>query len=187
MLLLPTPVRHTAHRFLHELCKRHSYVPQIATFDFPAFTLNSFYTASFYIESLLTHSSSESAMVTRSSAYRPSERPPKRISRDMATYVLLRWPKFAAIEVDAFVAYSWTTQWVNLGRYGLGFTHWRTFPGLMAQSICQHLALSWPTRYLFLGYGQIISLCPRMPYEAACSLLHVCFFHAAVRPQRLHL
>ena len=55
-----------------ELCKRSRPVPQIMNFVFPAFTLNPFFsTASFHIKSLLTHSSRESAMMTRSSAIGP--------------------------------------------------------------------------------------------------------------------
>ena len=70
MLLLPTPVRQTAHGYSPELCKRSRPVPQITTFVFPAFTLNPFSMASFHINSLLTHSSRESAMM-RSSAIGP--------------------------------------------------------------------------------------------------------------------
>ena len=43
MLLLPTPVRQTAHVYLPEFCKRSRSVPQIMTFVFPAFTLNPFF------------------------------------------------------------------------------------------------------------------------------------------------
>ena len=85
MLLLPTPVRQTAHGYSPDLCKRSKPVPQIMTFVFPVFTLNPFFTmASFHIKSLLTHSSRESAMVTRSSAYRSSQGTPARNSRDKA-------------------------------------------------------------------------------------------------------
>ena len=63
MLLLPTPVRQTAHGYSPELCKRSRPVPQIMTFVFPAFTLNPFFSmTSFHIKSLLTHSSRESAI-----------------------------------------------------------------------------------------------------------------------------
>ena len=69
MLLLPTPVRQTAHGNSPELCRRSSPVPQIMIFVFPAFTLSPFSSiASFHTKSLLTHSSSDSAMITRSSA-----------------------------------------------------------------------------------------------------------------------
>ena len=65
MLLLPTPVRQTAHGYSPELCKRSRPVPQIMTFVFLAFTLNLFVSmASFHIKILLTHSSRESAMMT---------------------------------------------------------------------------------------------------------------------------
>ena len=67
MLLLPTPVRQTAHGNSPELCRRSSPVPQIMIFVFPAFTLSPFSSiASLHIKSLLTHSSSDSAMITRS-------------------------------------------------------------------------------------------------------------------------
>ena len=69
MLLLSTPVRQTAHGNSPELCKRSSPIPQIMIFVFPAFTLRPFFSiAIFHVKSLLTHSSSESAMITRSSA-----------------------------------------------------------------------------------------------------------------------
>ena len=69
MLLLPTPLRHSAHENSPELCRRSSPVPQIMIFVFPAFTLSPFFSiASFQVKSLLTHSSSDSAMITRSSA-----------------------------------------------------------------------------------------------------------------------
>ena len=70
MLLLPTPVRQTAHGYSPELCKRARLVPKITTFVFLAFTLNPLFSmASFHIKSLPTHSSRGSAMMTRSSAY----------------------------------------------------------------------------------------------------------------------
>ena len=67
ILLLPTSVQ-TAHEYSPELCRRPWPVPQIITVVFPAFTLNPFSMASIHIKSLLTHSFSESAMMTRSSA-----------------------------------------------------------------------------------------------------------------------
>ena len=91
MLLLPTPVRQTAHGYSHELYKRSRPVPQIMTFVFPAFTLNPFFSmASFHIKSLLTHSSRESAMMTRSSAYRSSQGTPARNSRDKASSTMMK-------------------------------------------------------------------------------------------------
>ena len=45
MLLLPTPVRQTAHGYSPELCKSSRPVPQITTFVFPAFTLNPFFSS----------------------------------------------------------------------------------------------------------------------------------------------
>ena len=55
MLLLPTPVRQTAHGNSPELCRRSSPVPQIMIFVFPAFTLNPFSSiASFHVKSFLT-------------------------------------------------------------------------------------------------------------------------------------
>ena len=94
MLLLPTLVPQTAHGYSPELCKRSRPVPQIMTSVFPAFTLNPFFSmASFHIKSLLTHSSSESAMMTRSSAYRSSQGTPARNSRDKASSTMMksRW------------------------------------------------------------------------------------------------
>ena len=91
MLLLPTPVRQTVHGNLPELCKRSRTVPQIMTFVFPAFTLNSFFSmASFNIKSLLTHSSRELAMMTRSSAYRFSQGTPAQNSRDKASSTMMK-------------------------------------------------------------------------------------------------
>ena len=59
----------TAHGNSPELCRRSSPILQIMMFVFPAFTLSPFFSiASFQVKSLLTHSSSDSAMITRSSA-----------------------------------------------------------------------------------------------------------------------
>ena len=59
----------TAHGNSPELCRRSSPVLQIMIFVIPAFTLSPFFSiASFQVKSLLTHSSSDSAMITRSSA-----------------------------------------------------------------------------------------------------------------------
>ena len=66
-------------------------VPQIMTFVFPVFTLNPFFSmASFHIKSLLTHSSSESAMMKRSSAYRSSQGTPARNSHDNASSTMMK-------------------------------------------------------------------------------------------------
>ena len=57
MLLLPTPVRQTAHGNSPELCRRSSPEPQIMIFVFPAFTLSPFFSIAFFqVKSLLTHS-----------------------------------------------------------------------------------------------------------------------------------
>ena len=69
MLLLPTPVQQTVHGNSPELCRRSSPVLQVMIFVFPAFTFSPFFSiASFQVKSLLTHSSSDSVMITRSSA-----------------------------------------------------------------------------------------------------------------------
>ena len=58
---------------------------------FPAFTLIPFFSmASFHIKSLLTHSSRESAMMTRSFAYRSSQGTPARNSRDKAYSTMMK-------------------------------------------------------------------------------------------------
>ena len=68
MLLLPTQVRQTAHGNLPELCRRSRPVLQIMIFIFPAFTFSPFFSiASFQVKCLLTHSLSDSVMITRSS------------------------------------------------------------------------------------------------------------------------
>ena len=91
MLLLPTPVRQTAHGYSPELCKRSRPVLQNMTFIFPAFTLNPLFSmASFHIKSLLTHSSRESAMMTRSTAYRSSQGTPAQNSRDKASSTMMK-------------------------------------------------------------------------------------------------
>ena len=52
-----------------EHCRRSSPIPQIIIFVFRAFTLRPFFSiASLHVKSLLTHSSSDSGMITRSSA-----------------------------------------------------------------------------------------------------------------------
>ena len=91
MLLLPTPVRQTAHGYSPELCKRSRPVPQIMTFVFTAFTLNPFLSMTpYHIKSLLTHTSRESAMMTRSSAYRSSQGTPAPNSRDRASSTMMK-------------------------------------------------------------------------------------------------
>ena len=83
----------TAHGYSPELCKRSRHVPQIMTFVFPAFTPNPFFSmASFFIKSLLTHSSRESLMMTRSSAYTKcmSSQGPARNSHDKASSTMMK-------------------------------------------------------------------------------------------------
>ena len=63
---------------------------QACTTVFPAFTLSPFSMASFHIKSLLTHSSRESAMMTRSSAYRSSQGTPALNSRDKASSTMMK-------------------------------------------------------------------------------------------------
>ena len=56
MLLLPTPVRQTAHGNSPELCRRSRPLPQIMIFVFPAFTLSPFFFIAFFqVKSFLTH------------------------------------------------------------------------------------------------------------------------------------
>ena len=63
---------------LHEICWMSKPVPLIMIFVFPAFNL--FSMAFFHVESLLTYTSSESAMITRSS---PSQGTPEQNSGDI--------------------------------------------------------------------------------------------------------
>ena len=89
MLLLPTPVPQTAHGNSHDLS--HDPVPQNMIAVFAAFTLSPFFSiASFLVKSILTHSSSDSAMITRSSAQRSSQGTPERISRDKASSKMVK-------------------------------------------------------------------------------------------------
>ena len=53
------------------------------------------------------------------------------------------------------------------------FGHGHTFPGLTTKFIPQHPAFSGPTRLPFEGQNQILSLGPRRPYKASCSLLGI--------------
>ena len=63
--------------------------PQIMTFVFPAFTLNPFFSmASFHINYL--RASRESAMMTRSSAYRSSQGTLAENSRDKASSTMMK-------------------------------------------------------------------------------------------------
>ena len=65
MLLLSTPVGQTAHGNSPDLCRRSSPVPQIIIFVFPAFNHSPFsFIASSQVKSLLTHYSSNSAIIT---------------------------------------------------------------------------------------------------------------------------
>ena len=89
MLLLPTPLRQTAHGNPPELCRRSRPVPQIMIFVFPVFTLTLSSIASFQVKSLLTQSSSDSAMLIRSSALRFSQGTPEWNSRDKASSTIM--------------------------------------------------------------------------------------------------
>ena len=79
------PLCHVTYNFI----QNHNYWRDLN--KFPAFTLNPFFSmASFHIKSLLAHSSKESAMMTRSSAYRSSQGTPARNSRDKAsTHIII--------------------------------------------------------------------------------------------------
>ena len=61
-------VHSSAHGNSPDLCRRSRPVPQIMIFVFPAFTQSFLSIASFQVKILLTHSSSDSAMITRSLA-----------------------------------------------------------------------------------------------------------------------
>ena len=77
ILLLPTPMRLMAHGNLPELCSRLKPVPHIMILVFPTFTLSLCLSMpSFQVNSLRTHSSMESAVMTRSSALRSSHGTP---------------------------------------------------------------------------------------------------------------
>ena len=66
-------------------------VPQTMIFVFSAFTLNPFSAiASFQVKSLLTHSSSDSVMITRSLAKKSSQETPVRILRDKALSTMMK-------------------------------------------------------------------------------------------------
>ena len=92
MLLLPTPVRQTAHGNLPELCRRSSTIPQIMIFVFPAFTLSPFSSiASFQVKSLLTHSSSDSVMVTSHWHRGPPRGPQSRTCMTCMTRLQAKW------------------------------------------------------------------------------------------------
>ena len=72
MLLLSTPLRQTAHANSPEFCKRSRPILPIMIVVFPAFALSPFSSiASFQAKCLLTHSSSDSAMITRSNPQPP--------------------------------------------------------------------------------------------------------------------
>ena len=91
MLLLPTPVRQTAHGNSPELCRRPRPMSQIMIFVFPAFTLSPFSSnTSFQVKSHLTHSSSNSAMITRSYAQRSSQGIPEQNSHDKASSTMMK-------------------------------------------------------------------------------------------------
>ena len=85
-------------------------VPQIMTFVFPAFTLNPFFSmASFHIKSLLTHSSRESAMMTRSSVHRT-------VFNQLLIYFNLgrRWPLLSPLADQLYIL--WEESGIFYGR-----------------------------------------------------------------------
>ena len=134
MLLLPTPVRQTAHGYSPELCKRSRPVPQIMTFVFPAFTLNPFFSmASFHIKSLLTHSYRESAMMTRSSAYRSSQGTPAQNSHDKFSSTMM---KSKGLSTDPW----WTPTFTSFGQYiWFGSKLYRQIVGIPMGTYCAPL------------------------------------------------
>ena len=105
-------LRQTAHGYLPEPCKRSRPVPQSTTFVFPAFNLNPyFFVTSFHIKSLLTHSSRESAMMTRSSAYRSIQGTPVRNSCDKASSTMM---KSQGLSADSWWTPTFTSNsWLN--------------------------------------------------------------------------
>ena len=88
MLLLPTPVRQTAHGYSPELCKRSRPVPQIMNFVFPAFTLNPSSPWLLSISKASWHIPLGSQQ-WRSSAYRSSQGTPARNSCDKASSTMI--------------------------------------------------------------------------------------------------
>ena len=94
MLLLPTQVRQTAHGNSSELCRRTRPYHRSKTFLHLLLILSpslllSKSSASFQVKSLLTHSSSKSAMITRSSASRSSRGLQSRM-RDNASSTMMK-------------------------------------------------------------------------------------------------
>ena len=117
MLLLPTPVWQTAHGYSPDHCKRSRPVLQIMTFVFPASTLNPFSMASFHIKSRLTHSSRESAKMTRSSAYWSSQGTPARNSWDKVSSTMM---KSKGLSVDPWLTPSFTSNsWLKPSPTGI--------------------------------------------------------------------
>ena len=146
MLLLPTPVRQTAHGNWPELCRRSSPVPQIMIFAFPAFTLSLFFSiASFQVKSLLTHSSSDSAVITRSSAERSSQGTPEQNSRDKASSTMMN---SSGLSTDPWwTPTSLQTLHCTPHQHRHGSVHLHTSPAPVAQSTPPHQVFSAPTRW----------------------------------------
>ena len=101
------------------------------TFVFPAFTVNPFFSmASFHIKNLLTHSSRESAKMTRSSAYRSSQGTPAQNSWDKASSTMM---KSKGLRTDpwwtpTFTSNSWLKPLPTRTRFrSLAYIPWTNF------------------------------------------------------------
>ena len=148
-------------------------------FVFPEFTLNPLFSmASFHIKSLLTHSSWESAMMTRSSAYRSSQETPARNSCDKASSTMM---KSKGLSKDpwwtpTFTSNSWLKPltWTQL--QALAYIPWtnHTIHSSTPCFLMAHEITSWGTQSNAFSRS-----------AKACSLLGIS--PAAAKPQRLHL
>ena len=86
MELFPTPLLHTAQGNFPVSFSTSSPTPEIRNFVFDLFAQRPFFSmAAFHAFSLLLHCSSESAMITRSSAYKSSHGAPVRNSHERAS------------------------------------------------------------------------------------------------------
>ena len=184
MLLLPTQVWQTAHGNSPELCRRSRPNPHIMIFIFPAFTPSPFSSiASFQVKSLLTHSSSNSVMITRSSAQRSSQGTPERNSHAKASSTMMKsagWVPSLGEHRPLLQTLHCTTH-----QHGHHSVHWHTSPTPVSQSTPPHQVFSAPTRWPSEALDKTSSPGLRTPCRVSCWQLDTSL--AAAWQQRLCL
>ena len=129
-------------------------------FVFPAFTLIPFSSiASFQVKSLQTHYSSDSTIITRSSAYRSSQGTQERNSRDKASSTMMR---SSGLSTEPW----WTPTFTSNSSLCSAQLH--KSPAPVAQSTPLHQVFSAPTRWPSEVLDQTSSTGLREPCRVSC-------------------